>query len=73
MKDLTKLPPPDDSVAMEFINADYRPIYSQNEMAQSIEKSTYFILKEGEEDTEFFEFCIVNRPYRNILSIIWEP
>lgn len=73
LKGLTKLPPPDDSVAMEYINADYRPIYSQNDMAQSIEKSTYFILKEGEEDTEFFEFCIVNRPYRNILTIIWEP
>lgn len=72
LKDLTKLPPPDDSVAMEYINADYKSIYLQNDLAQSIEKSTYFILKRGEEDTEFFEFCIVSRPYRNILSIVWE-
>lgn len=73
IKNISKLPPPEDSVAMEYIVADYKPIYKSEELNQPIEKSIWFELKEDENDTQFFEYCIVTRSYKNILSIIWEP
>lgn len=72
IKDITKLPPPKDSVAMEYIEADYKPIYRTDELQQSISKSTYFKLRDYDEDTEFYEYCIVTEPFKNILSIVWE-
>lgn len=72
IKNLTKLPPPEDSVAMEYIEANYESIYKKNESQQIISKSTYFILRNQEEDSEFYEFCIVTKSFKNILSIIWE-
>ncbi len=72
IKNLTKLSPPDDSVAMEYIVENYEPIYKRAELKQSISKSTWFELNNSEEDTEFFEYCIVTKSYKNILSIIWE-
>lgn len=72
IKNITKLPPPTDSVAMEYIEADYKPIYDFKELVQPIVKSTWFELREGENDSEFFEYCIVTRSYRNILSIVWQ-
>ena len=72
VKDLTKLPPPDISVAKEYIDADYEYIYSGEEKAQIIDKSTWCILKNGEIDTEFFEYCIPTKKYKTIISIIWE-
>jgi Zn-dependent peptidase ImmA (M78 family) len=72
IKDITKLPPPLYSVAMEYIEADYKPIYGKGELMQPIDKSTWFELKDGDEDSEFFEYCIVTRRYKNILSIVWE-
>lgn len=38
--ELTKLPPPSDSVATEYIESDYKQIYSRNESVQEIDKST---------------------------------
>lgn len=72
VKNLTKLPPPEDSVAMEYIKADFKSIYRKEELVQSIDKSTWFELTEGERDSEFFEYCIVTRSYKNILSIVWQ-
>lgn len=72
IKDITKLPPPEDSVAMEYIEADYKPIYKTGELQQTISKSTYFKLGDYDEDTDFYEYCIVTESFKNILSIVWE-
>jgi Zn-dependent peptidase ImmA (M78 family) len=71
--DLTKLPPPEDSVAMEYIENDYDFLYKLEEKAQTINKSTWFTLKDyGDKDTVFYEYCIPTKRYKTILSIIWE-
>jgi len=72
VKDITKLPPPDISVAKEYIDADYDFIYSGKEKSQNINKSTWCILKEGELDSDFFEYCIPTKQYKTIISVIWE-
>lgn len=70
--DITKIPPPEFSVAKEYIDADYEFIYSGSEKAQSIDKSTWFKLSDWDEDIEFFEYCIPTRQYKTIISVIWE-
>ncbi len=70
--DYNRLPPPSDSVAMEYIQNDYRYIYSVKEKPEDIRKSTWFKLSEDEEDTNFYEYCIPSKRYKTILSIIWE-
>lgn len=72
IKDITKLAPPDDSVAMEYINADYEFIYSGKEKAQLISKSTWCNLNKYDKDTDFFEYCIPTKQYKTIISVIWE-
>lgn len=72
IRDITKLPPPEDSVAMEYIEGGYKPIYPKDELQQSIYKSTYFKLGDYDEDTDFYEYCIVTESFKNILSIVWE-
>ena len=72
IRDLTKLSPPDDSVAMEYIEAGYKPIYKRNELHQAISKSTYFKIRDYDQDSEFYEYCIVTEYFKNILSIVWE-
>ncbi len=72
INDFVKLPPPQDSVASEYIKADYKPIYPRDELQQEISKSTYFRLRDYDEDSTFYEYCIVTESYRNILSIVWE-
>lgn len=71
--DYTRLSPPSDSVAMEYIQKDYEFVYQMEEKAQQIKKSTWFKLNEfNEEDTDFYEYCIPTKRYKTILSIIWE-
>lgn len=70
--DITKLPPPEDSVAKEYIDADYEFLYSGSEKAQSIDKSTWFKLNDWEDDIEFLEYCVPTKQYRTIISVIWE-
>lgn len=72
VEDITKLPPPKDSLAFEYIEANYEFIYSGNQKAQTIYKSTWFKLKPNECDTEFFEYCIPTKQYKTIISVIWE-
>lgn len=71
-KDITKLPPPQDSVAQEYIDADYNFIYKESEKAQLISKSVWFELKSNEKDSDFYEYCIPTKQYKSIISIIWE-
>jgi hypothetical protein len=71
--DYNRLSPPSDSVAMEYIQDDYNYIYKLEDKAQTINKSTWFVLnKYNDEDTEFYEYCIPTKKYKSILSIIWE-
>lgn len=72
VRDMNKLPPPDDSVATEYIESNYDFIYKLDEKAQSISKSTWFELNGYEDDSEFYEYCIPTKQYKTIISIIWE-
>lgn len=70
--DLNRLAPPSDSVAAEYIQNDYTFIYKLDEKAQTIKKSTWFKLRDYDEDTDFYEYCIPTKKYKSILSIIWQ-
>ncbi len=72
VKNITKLPPPSDSVASEYIDSDYAFIYQGAEKKQEIGKSTWFELKEEEEDRKFYEYCVSMKTYDTVLSVIWE-
>lgn len=72
MGDYTRLAPPSDSVATEYIQKNYEFIYKLEEKAQTINKSTWFNLGEYDEDTDFYELCIPTKKHHSILSIIWE-
>lgn len=70
--DRTKLAPPEHSVATEFF--ENRIIYSKEESKQEIYKSTWFELKDWEDDNDFnfYEYCIVTPMYNTVLSVVWE-
>ncbi len=70
--DRTRLAPPEDSVASEYFNEGI--IYRKNESRQQIWKSTWFELKDGENDNDyrFYEYCIITPKYNTVLSIVWE-
>ncbi|MFL1895284.1 ImmA/IrrE family metallo-endopeptidase [Aquimarina sp. 2-A2] len=70
--DITKLPPPEDSVAKEYLDADYDFLYSGSEKAQTIDKSTWFKLNDWEDDIEFLEYCVPTKKHKTIISVIWE-
>ena len=70
--DCNKLPPPEDSVAMEYVENNYQQIYKRHEAKQDIYKSTWFDVKDSQEDTPFYEYCIATTKYKNILSVVWE-
>ena len=72
IKDCTKLPPPEDSVASEFFKKG--KIYTKGEGKQEIWKSTWFELKtwENDNDFNFFEYCIITPKYNTVLSVIWQ-
>ncbi len=72
IKDLTKLAPPEDSVATEYFKQG--KIYPKSESKQEIWKSTWFELKkwENDDDFSFYEYCIITPKYNTVLSVIWE-
>lgn len=72
VKDITKLTPPEDSVAKEYIDAGYEFIYKESDKTQLIPKSVWFELKPYEKDTDFYEYCIPTKKYKSIISVIWE-
>jgi hypothetical protein len=73
LQDYTRLAPPSDSVAAEYIQGGYEFIYKLEDKAQTIKKSTWFNLNQyNDEDTDFYEYCIPTKRYKTILSIIWE-
>ncbi len=72
VKNINKLPPPEDSVAQEYLEADYDYIYKGDEKSQIISKSTWLELNNYEEDKDFFEYCIPYKKNKTIISVIWE-
>lgn len=72
VKDLIKLPPPEESVAQEYIDANYEFIYKGGEKQQQIYKSTWFKLNEYQKDSDFYEYCIPTKQYKTIISVVWE-
>ena len=70
VKDITRLHPPLESVAMEFFNEG--TIYRKEESAQEIEKSTWFETGKYDSDDEYFEYAIVTKDYNTVLSVVWE-
>ena len=70
VKEITKLEPPSDSVAMEFF--DDGTIYRKEESAQKIVKSTWFETGYFDSDDEYFEYAIVTKYFNTVLSVIWE-
>lgn len=72
VKDINKLPPPDDSVAREYLDAGYEFVYTGEDKQQLISKSTWFDLKDNQNDLEFYEYCIPTKQYKTIISVVWE-
>jgi len=71
IKNVTKLPPPEDSVAAEYFT---NKKVNDRLIKQEIWKSTWFELKphENDNDFNFYEYCIITPKYNTVLSIIWE-
>lgn len=72
LTDCTRLAPPSDSVAAEYIEKNYDCVYKLEEKAQVISKSTWFKVGDYDEDSNFYEYCIPTRKHKTILSVIWE-
>mgnify|MGYP003806298201 CR=1 FL=1 len=70
VKDITKLTVPEESVAAEFYK-DGR-IYSKEESAQQIFRSTWFESGKYDKDDVFWEYCIVMSKYNTVFSIVWQ-
>ena len=70
IKEITKLPPPSDSVAAEFFTQN--KIYSIDESTQEISKSTWLNVMEEQVNDLFYEFCLVYSDANLSLSVIWE-
>lgn len=70
VRDITKLAPPEDSVAMEFFNDGI--IYTKDKSVQEINKSTWFETNEYDSNDEYFEYAIVTKDFNTVLSVVWE-
>lgn len=70
--DRNKMPPHEYSVAAEYIDANYESIYTKENGQQEITKSIWFNLRQEETDSKFYEYCIVIKEHKTILSIVWE-
>ncbi|MFR3216428.1 MAG: ImmA/IrrE family metallo-endopeptidase [Dysgonomonas mossii] len=70
IKDITRLAPPDDSVATEFFNDG--TIYGKDESAQEIRKSTWYETGEYDSDHIYYEYAIVTKDYNTVLSVVWK-
>lgn len=71
--DFAKSPPPEGSVAREYFD-DPTTIYPKSQSKQHMWKSDWFNLNwdEQDQDTQFYEYCIITQKYQTALSVIWE-
>jgi Zn-dependent peptidase ImmA (M78 family) len=72
LDDKLRLPPPQNSVASEYINRNYDFIYTGEEKAQVINQSVWFEVRHWEEDESYYEYCIPTKRYKTVLSILWQ-
>jgi Zn-dependent peptidase ImmA (M78 family) len=63
-------PPPSGTVAYEVFTSG--KIYPRDELKQDIWKSDWFRMKDDEQDSKFFEFCLYVKSYNYTISVIWE-
>ena len=63
-------PPPTGSVAYELFKNNIR--YTGEERAQEVWKSDWFTMRETEQDSTFYEYCLFVKEYGYSLSLIWE-
>ena len=63
-------PPPTGSVAYELFTTN--KVYSGDERKQQIWKGDWFKLKNDEDETPFFEYCLHAKSYNYTISVIWE-
>ncbi|MFD2574625.1 ImmA/IrrE family metallo-endopeptidase [Spirosoma soli] len=62
--------PPTGSVAYECFTKGVT--YSMNEQKQQIWKSDWFRMRDDEQDSTFYEYCLFAKSYDYTISIIWE-
>lgn len=62
--------PPTGSVAYEIFTA--KKIYLGDESKQQIWRSDWFRMRDDDEDSKFFEYCLFAKAYNYTISIIWE-
>lgn len=70
--DRNKMPPHEYTVATEYIDAGYEPVYTKDESQQEINKSAWFDVRDDDEDEAFYEYCIPTKQYKTILSVVWQ-
>jgi len=63
-------PPPSGSVAYEMFSTN--KLYFADELKQDIWKSDWFRMRDDENDTRFYEYCLFVRSFNYSISIIWE-
>ncbi|MEP7376821.1 MAG: ImmA/IrrE family metallo-endopeptidase [Chitinophagaceae bacterium] len=63
-------PPPSGSVAYEVFSG--KKAYAGDEAKQDVWKSDWFEMKEDEQDSKFFEYCLHAPSYNYTISIVWE-
>lgn len=68
IKDVTRLSPPENSVAREFFDEG---ITYKFDDVQEITKSVWFELGNYDRDDRFYECCIVTKKYNMTLSVVW--
>ncbi|MCW3464244.1 ImmA/IrrE family metallo-endopeptidase [Chitinophaga nivalis] len=62
---------PSGSVASEYYEKG--KIYSKEWVDQDIFKSTWFELRDEDEDLRMKEFCIITPKFDSVLSVVWQP
>lgn len=70
IKEVTKLPPPSDSVSAEYFSQN--KIYPIDDSKQEISKSTWLDIKDETAHDLFYEFCLVYSAADLAISVIWE-
>jgi Zn-dependent peptidase ImmA (M78 family) len=62
--------PPSSTVAAEVFHKGMQ--YYGDEKTQQIWKSDWFVMKDDENDMQFFEYCLYVSSYNYMISVIWE-
>ncbi|MCY1516850.1 hypothetical protein D9M68_515080 [compost metagenome] len=63
-------PPPSGSVAYELYTT--KKVYTSDELRQDIWKSDWIRMKDDDQDSRFFEYCLYAKSYDYSISVIWE-